>query len=105
MKPFKSNRAAKTAYTQKKNAWEAKRTEGWEARDTIRNTMRETGSMPKAEYEALEATQNRCESEAKALYEELRAIYTQAVDVQGFYLDTWEFGNNPTRELIRNNMD
>ena len=104
MKTFKSERAAKTAYTKAENAWEAKRSEGWAARDTIRETMRTIGSMPSAEYEALEATRIRCEGEAKVLFEEMRAVYDQAT-AQGFYVKSWHFGCNPTRDLIAANID
>lgn len=103
-KPFKSPRAAKTAYTKAENAWKAKRTEGFVARDTYREILREEGSIDTAQYESLKATEERCEAEASALFEVMRAIYTQA-EKQSFYLNPWHFGHCPTRDLIAANID
>lgn len=104
MKAFKSERAAKMAYTKALAAFDAKEDEGRKSRDTYRETMRIVGSMPSAEYEALRATEVRCEAEAKTLFEAMRAIYDQAKS-QGFFIRSWHFGTNPTRDLIAANMD
>lgn len=102
--PFKSDRAAKVAYTKAEKAWQAKKSEGFEARDTYRETFRREGSMDSAQYAALLATEKRCEREAITLFEVMRAIYKQGT-AQGFHLPTWHFGHNPTRDLIAMNMD
>jgi hypothetical protein len=104
MNPFKSERAAKVAYTKAEKAWEAKRSEGWRARDTIRETMRTVGRMDSDEYNTLKATYERCEEEAKTLFASMRAVYEQATK-QKFYVRSWHFGANPTRDLIAANMD
>lgn len=101
---FKSERAAKMAYTKAENAWEAKRSEGFTARDTYREAFRTVGSMDSAEYEALKATEALCEVEAKALFEKMHEIYN-AAKAQKFYVRSWHFGVNPTRDLIAANMD
>lgn len=102
--PFKSDRAAKMAYTKAENAWTAKRNEGLTARDTYRETFRQCGSMDSVQYEALKATEERCEKEADALFESMRAIYDRA-KAQGIFVRSWHFGTNPTRDLITANID
>ena len=106
--PFKSDRAAKMAFTKAENAWKAKRDESTSATWTIRDTMREHGSMDSAEYERLEKIAESAKVEADALFEVMRAIYEQA-KAQGIaWLGSganWHFGNNPTRALIATNMD
>jgi hypothetical protein len=104
LKQFKSERAAKQAYTRAENAWEAKRTEGFQALNTIRETMRRVMSMDTAEYESLTATHERCEKEALVLFEVMRAVY-DAAKGQGFWIKSWHFGHNPTRDLIAANID
>lgn len=104
MATFKSNRAAKMAYTKAIKAWDAKRSEGIAARDTYRETFRIHGSIDSAVYEALLATEQRCEKEAAELFEAARAVYNQATS-QGVFLDTWHFGQNARRDLIAANMD
>ena len=108
MQAFKSERAAKMAFTKTENAWKAKQSEGWTARDTIRETMRRDNRMPSAEYEALKAIEDRCKIEAKALFETMREIY-EAAKAQGFQLYSfgarWNFGEHTTRDLIRANID
>lgn len=103
-KTFKSERAAKTAYTKAENAYDAKRNEGFGARDSYRQTLREHGSIDSAVYESLTATEERCAKEAEGLFEEMREIY-DAATAQGFYVKSWHFGHNPTRDLIAANMD
>lgn len=104
MNPFKSDRAAKMAYTRALKAWKAKRSEGMTARDTYREEFRLHGSMDSATYEALLATEKRCEVEAVELFEAARAVYTQATS-QGVFLDTWHFGDHARRDLIAANID
>ena len=105
MKAFKSERAAKMAYTKAENAWKSKQSEGWTARDTIRETMRRDGRMPSVEYDALKATEDRCDVEAKALFEKMREIFHQAESQWKHSMSTWYFGENTTRDLIRANID
>ena len=106
--PFKSERAAKMAFTKAENAWKAKRDAGTLARDMYRQAFREHGSMDSAEYERLLAVEESSKVEAEALFEVMRAIYDQA-QTQGFryigWSADWHFGNNPTRALISANMD
>ena len=101
---FKSERAAKMAYTKAKKAQRAKETEGHIARDTYGEVFARCGEMDTAQYEALRATEERCAAEAAELYEAMRVIYTAAT-AQEFWLDSWEFGENATRDLIRANCD
>jgi len=104
-KPFKSARAAKIAYTKAEKAWEAKRSEGFAARDEIRIGMRHNGgTMPSDEYNTLKATEDRCEAEAAVLFEKMRLIYNKA-EAEGHFIKSWHFGHNPTRDLIAANMD
>ena len=95
VKPFKSARAAKLAMTKAENAYKA-------ALAAFGNKFREISSRPdhdawSKEYEA-----------AKSVLEDARlmgnAVYAQA-QAQRFYVKTWYFGSNPTRDLIRDNMD
>lgn len=104
MKTFKSERAAKMAYTKAENAWKAKRDEASAAKWKVRDTMREQGSMDSAEYDRLTALEKSCEEEAKALFDVMRAVYEQAT-AQKFFVSAWHFGTNPTRDLIAANMD
>ena len=104
MKAFKSNRAAKMAYTKAENAHNAKKNEEATARETYRDHFRTHGSMDSAQYEALLATEKRCKEEAAVLFETMREIYNQATS-QGYFLPTWHFGTNATRDLIHANMD
>lgn len=103
MKTFKTNRAAKMAYTKAENRWEAKRAEGFAARDAAREMMR-SNSFILADLRTIEATQLRCEKEAEALFEEARSVYEQA-KAQNFWVKSYHFGHNPTRDLIAQNID
>lgn len=106
--PFKSERAAKVAFTKAENAWKAMRDASTMARDTYRQAFREHGSMDSAEYERLLAVEEAAKVEADALFEVMRSIYERA-QAQGIrYLGwsaNWHFGNSPTRDLIAANID
>ena len=106
--PFKSDRAARAAFTRAENVWDAKRSEGWAARDTYRAHFREHSSMDSAEYERLLGVEKTCEAEAAVLFEVMRGIYTRAT-AQGIgWISSsanWHFGHCPTRDLIAANMD
>ena len=106
--PFKSDRAARAAFTRAENVWDAKRKEGWTARDTYRAHFREHSSMDSAEYERLLGIERACEAEARVLFEAMRTIYNRAT-AQGIgWISTsanWHFGENATRDLIAANMD
>lgn len=101
---YKSDRAAKMAYTRAENAWKAKQSESWEARDLIRETMRTDGRMDCDAYNTLKATEVRCETETEALREVAREVYESA-RAQGFNVRSYHFSENVTRDLIAANMD
>lgn len=107
-RPFRSALAAKHAFSRAVKAWEAKRSEGWTARDTYREILREHNSIDSAQYAELRATEMRCEQEAIELFETMRSIYDMA-ESQGWTLYShdarWHFGQHTTRDLIHANMD
>jgi hypothetical protein len=95
MKAFKSERAAKMAYTKAENAWEK---------------MRGIAMAQNHEYSKTGWNNERfahlrkLEADAVPYFEAMRAIYNQAKS-QGFFIRSWHFGVNPTRDLIAANMD
>lgn len=78
LRPSRSMLAAKQAFTQATRAWEAKRSEGWTARDTYRAILSEHGRIENALYDELRATEKRCEVEAMELFAAMRAIFEQS---------------------------
>ena len=107
-RPFRSALAAKQAFSRAVKAWEAKRSEGWTARDTYQQILREHNSIDSAQYAELRATEMRCAREAVELFEGMRSVYAMA-DSQGWTLYShdarWHFGQNVTRDLIHANID
>jgi hypothetical protein len=95
---FKSERAAKMAFTKAERAWNALPSGSSVYRDGMQDPTCDDPS---------EASR-KAEEKKDAAFEVMRAIYNQA-NAQGFYLDSfgarWHFGHNPTRDLIAANMD
>jgi len=108
VKPFKSERAAKMAYTKAENAW---KTAG---ASRVRHTEDHLRPWPCVEdsdvgdwadeARAVIAKGKELQSAEDGAFEAMRAIYDQA-KTQGFWIDSWHFGHNPTRDLIAANMD
>lgn len=46
----------------------------------------------------------KLKADAKPYFDAMEAIYNQA-KAQGFWIRSWHFGTNPTRDLIAANMD
>ena len=93
-KTFKSERAAKMAMTKAENAYvEAMRA----ANCAYQDAMGMEGVDP------LEFMRQK-ETERVAAYAVGEAIYNQA-RAQGFWVKSWYFGSNVTRDLIAANMD
>lgn len=95
MKPFKSERAAKMAYTKAENAWE-------EARSAVNRQSSEFNQDGWNEerfaiVRAMEAKADEKRLAAKAVYDQARS--------QGFWIKSYHFNYNPTRDLIAANMD
>lgn len=95
IKPFKSARAARIAFGKAERAWET-------ARGARINTEHSTrsGGVP-LNFEQVLAPFKKAEA---AAYRLMVAIYEQAKR-QDIYIRSWELGNNPTRDLIRQNID
>jgi hypothetical protein len=106
IKPFKSMRAAKMAYTKAERAWKEMRNIEtsliWERR---RKMEANDGSMDAAEYDDYSAKIEAAEKAAPVLFEKMREIYKQAESQWKHSMPTWHFGYNPTRDLIAMNMD
>ncbi len=93
-KEFKSERAAKMAYTKAAKVWR----ELPGGTQVYRESMEDpTCDDPQARARAADETRD-------AAFERMREIYEQA-KAQGFWIDSWHFGHNPTRDLIAANMD
>lgn len=86
MKPFKSERAAKMAYTKAENAWrEALNMETsliWERRRKMEDNG---GSMASEEYQDYERRIEAAKVAHPPMFEKMRAIYDQA-KAQGFFV-------------------
>lgn len=92
---FKSDRAAKMAMTKAEKAYVAARSAVASARHAYWTPADE---RPTAEALAeLEAASTKACEHAEAVYAAARA--------QGFWVRSWHFGHNPTRDLISANMD
>jgi hypothetical protein len=106
MQAFKSERAAKKAYTKADNAWKAMTSVAtsltWERRRKMENNG---GSMNSPEYEEYEQKIQEAEKSAPVLFDKMREIYHQAESQWKHCLPTWHFGHNTTRDLIRANID
>jgi hypothetical protein len=94
IKPFKSNLAAKMAMTKAERAYEdAMRADADARRESWKLDCDEGRAMRDAAEAALDVAREYAE-----------AVYAQA-QAQGFYVKTWYFGSNPTRDLIHANID
>jgi hypothetical protein len=92
---FKSDRAAKMAMTKAERAYvEAKHAAVCAYGDAMANP--ELGSP--LDYHEKKRV------EADLAWEKAHEVY-QAARAQGFWVKSWHFGSNPTRDLILNNMD
>lgn len=94
-KKFKNARAAKIAYTKAENAWEKARAE----RNAQWCEFAKTGFNEErfAVLRKMDESANALRSIAEAVYNAARA--------QGFYIRSWHFGYNATRDLIAANID
>lgn len=129
---FKSERAAKMAYTKQEKVYEAARNTVNQIRHDRPDGVPTTEEIAKlnrlqAEYKAITSSDERYQSKAwnnycdleheinnrplknaeaaaDAAFAKLAAIYDQAT-AQGFWIKSWHFGHNPTRDLIAANMD
>lgn len=93
--PFKSDRAAKQAMTRAEKAYvDARCVANCAYREAMENPAIESPLEYQAEKQA----------EADRAWEYAQAVYNQARS-QGFWVKSWHFGPNPTRDLIAANMD
>lgn len=135
VKPFKSARAAKIAYGKAERAWEVARDarigvvhaqRDPETKAQATESERAQLNALRAEYEAIEGDARfesaafnaycslwntisaRPEKEARAIedaaWAQMKAVYEQAI-AQGFWVNSYHLGHNPTRDLIAANMD
>lgn len=94
-KKFVSARAAKMAYTKAEKA----------AKAADSAVAKRIGEARKTGYGDEEHTEiRRLEQAAQRLWDEARAIYESA-RAQEFYVYSYHFGYNATRDLIRANID
>lgn len=94
---FKSDRAAKMAMTKAEKAYVATRNARHDAQHAY---WRDATSSRDKSAEALaeaEAAYTKALDHAENVYASARA--------QGFWVRSWHFGHNPTRDLISANMD
>lgn len=97
---FKSERAAKMAFTKAEKAWRAAQgeTAGYYGRCMQDPNNRRTTEEIFADLRKLEALRDEARDNAESIYRAARA--------QGFWITSWEFAEvNPTRDLISANMD
>ena len=131
MKPFKTERAAKMAYTKQEKVYEtarntvnvirSERPDGTPTAEELarlnelqaayraiagdaRYQSAEWHAYNDLEHEISSRPLKDAEAVADAAFTKLRAIYDQAT-AQGFWISSWHFGCNPTRDLIAANMD
>lgn len=95
VKPFKSGRAAKLAMTKAESAYK-------DALSARSSKFSELSTRP--DYDAWSQELKAADATLEAARLLGNAVYAQA-QAQSFYVKTWYFGNNPTRDLIRDNMD
>jgi len=95
MATFKSDRAAKMAYTKAEKAYDAARA----AVNAQTHEYRQTGWN-----EERFAVIRGLEAKASEALEAARAVY-DAAKAQGICIRSWYFSHNPTRDLISANMD
>lgn len=105
MKTFKSERAARAAYTKAENDWKKVRELAtdltWERR---RKMQEQGGSMDSEEYREYDRRIAQAEEETRVRYAAAKAVYAAAT-AQGIFVKSYHFGHNPTRDLIAQNID
>lgn len=99
---FKSERAAKMAYTKAERAWYQARDAANGARWRLRHN--EDNSPRDGWTDEEEAAVVALEAEEACLADAAHETY-KAVIAQGFWVHSYHFGHNPTRDLIRANID
>jgi hypothetical protein len=99
-KTFKSRRAAQLAMTKAEKAYVAAIAED---RAALSNWVATPCNVPER-VEAADARRNAALVGIKLACEHAQAIYSQAFK-QGFFVRSWHFGCNPTRDLIAANID
>jgi endogenous inhibitor of DNA gyrase (YacG/DUF329 family) len=104
---FKSLRAAKIAYTKAENAWEAARS----AYNKFHNENRPFACVDDSdvgewadEARRVNVKDKELSAAQDAAWDNMKAVY-DAAHAQGFYVYSWHFGANATRDLIAANMD
>lgn len=99
IKPFKSDRAAKMAMTKAERAYNEAQTAtgGYYGRCVQDPNNHQTTEEILADLRKLEALRDQAHDYAAAVYEQARS--------QGFWVKSWCFGYNPTRDLIHANID
>lgn len=90
---FKSERAAKLAMTKANKAYD----EAIQARNAYSN---EPGGWNEERFAGL----RKLEQKMSEAYEAGKKVY-DAARAQGFWVHSYHFGHNPTRDLIAANMD
>ena len=95
IKPFKSDRAARIAFGKAERAWESARS----ARINTEHGTR-SGGVP-VNFDEIMRPLRKAEDDT---YRVMVAIYEQAKK-QNIYIRSYELGVNPTRDLIRQNID
>lgn len=99
IKPFKSERAAKMAMTKAERAYVDAR--GKANGHYGRCVTDPNNTKP---WEEIREEEHALIAEADRLYDIAKATYDMARS-QNFWVKSWHFGCNPTRDLIRANMD
>lgn len=94
---FKSDRAAKMAMTKAEKAYVAMRDARQEAQHAYWRDATNDRSKTEEALASAEAAYTKAVDHAEAVYAGARA--------QGFWVRSWHFGYNPTRDLIAANMD
>ena len=92
---FKSRRAAQMAMTKAEKAYVA-------ARQVAACAYQEGMANPNCDDPL--AYHDEMKLVADAAWKKGHEVYTAAVE-QGWYLKSWHFGSNPTRDLIAMNID
>lgn len=93
IKPFKSARAARIAYGKAERHAE-----------TARNEAHHSFLAEHGYGEAYDTMIKPLDEAETAAWANAKAIY-DAATAQKFWIDSYHFGHNPTRDLIRANMD
>lgn len=93
--PFKSEHAAKCAYRAAEKKFEAAR----DAYNAVMAEGRENGFC-----DAVFAKLAAADEAKKAAFDAAHEVYKKVI-AEGYFVKSWHFGHNPTRDLIAANMD